>query len=113
MGREWILTHFVLSTYFQTPFSSIAVIMQLWALMHFCRTFQSPTDSCRNPQNPAEFQRNLAGIQEFCRNDQIPWIPGGFRPESSRNSCYFPNISTFGGTYIFIFISYLYLPNLI
>src|SRR6267143_5944141 len=60
------------------------------------RTFHSPTDSCRNP----------AGIQEFCRNDQIPWIPGGFRPESSRNSCYFRNISTFGGTYIYLY-SYL------
>jgi len=49
------------------------------------RTFQSPTDSCRNPGIPAEFRWNPAGIQEFCRNDQIPWIPGGFREDSGRN----------------------------
>src|SRR6267378_7367209 len=51
-------------------------------MMGDCRTFHSPTDSCRNPRNPgipAEFRRNLAGIQEFRRNS------GGIRQES-RNS---------------------------
>ena len=65
-----------------------------------------PAESGRNLGIPPEFRRNPAGIQEFCRNDQIPWIPGGFRQESSRNSYYFPNISTFGDLYIRLY-SYL------
>src|SRR6266567_137833 len=63
----------------------------------------------RNSRIPAEstgMDRNSGGIRrnglEFQRNLQ-EW--------TGRNSCYFPNIGTFGGPYIFI--SYLYLPNLI
>ena len=35
-GQEWILTHSVSSTYYQTPFSTTSVIMQLRVPMRFC-----------------------------------------------------------------------------
>src|SRR6266700_587444 len=107
VGRHWVARKVgMVFMWCQTYVQCCKSGWRLW----WIRNFHSPTDSCQNPRNLVgiwqEFWWNPAGIQEFCRNDQIPWIPGGFRLESSRNLCYFPNISTFGGTYIYVY-SYL------
>src|SRR6267378_3202747 len=49
---------------------------------------------------------NLGTISELFSPPLIPAGIRGFQPEFSRNSCCFPNISTFGGTYIYLY-SYL------
>src|SRR6266700_959301 len=50
-----------------------------------CRTFHSPTDSCRNPGIPAESGRNPGIPPEFRRNFTGMTRFRGFQEDSGRN----------------------------